>query len=262
MLCVDCHRNGLDHKIVRGYRTEAEERGEPSVGAFSCEGCHLGTDAEIDAVSLGGRYGAPHPQHRGLPPVHFEKLTCTACHSGPWPEEYAKRVQTSLAHGLGLATREREDDDLPRIVGPTFARQHDGKIAPQRMVWGVPAQDSAGGDGDSAGPGVPHYGWSIAHDVRPAAQALGINGCTDCHAVDAPIYFGVAAAEGDDVAVELPIRMYALHGASPELAAAWGLGFGVRPVFKWFGFVCAALIGLVLLHYALAGVGALARRFG
>ena len=47
----------------------------------------------------------------------------------------AKRFQTALAHGLGLATREREEDDLPHIVGPVFARPHDGKIAPQRMVW-------------------------------------------------------------------------------------------------------------------------------
>ena len=32
-----------------------------------------------------GRMGAPEPIHKGLPPVHLEKLSCTACHSGQFP---------------------------------------------------------------------------------------------------------------------------------------------------------------------------------
>jgi hypothetical protein len=122
LTCVDCHRNGLDHMIVRGYRTEAQERGRPEIAVFSCEGCHLGVGGGDGAETvLGGRYGAPHPLHKGLPPVHFEKLTCTACHSGPWPEMNAKRFQTALAHGLGLASRERTDDDPPRSVLDPFS---------------------------------------------------------------------------------------------------------------------------------------------
>lgn len=260
LTCVDCHRNGLDHMIVRGYATEAEEHGDPSLAAFTCEGCHLGSnDADDASISLGGRYGAPHPQHKGLPPVHFEKLTCTACHSGPWPETYAKRFQTALAHGLGLATREREDDDPPRIVGPIFARQHDGKIAPQQMVWGAGRGQAGKTD---LKPGTAHYRWSIAHSVRPALQSLGINECTDCHADDAPIFFGRITHAGDEVAGELPVRlMHELRGDDPSLASAWNAGLWFRAAFKWLAFACVVVVGLILLHYVLGGIGAITRRF-
>jgi len=137
LICVDCHRNGIDHRIIRGYEAEAGERGEPSVAAFTCAGCHLGSrqNADDSAVKFGGLYGAPRPEHRGLPPVHLEKLACTACHAGPWPEMEPKRFQTAMAHGLGLAARDRSPDQPPEILGPIFARQPDGKIAPQRAVW-------------------------------------------------------------------------------------------------------------------------------
>ncbi|MFQ5807668.1 MAG: cytochrome c3 family protein, partial [Phycisphaerae bacterium] len=62
LTCVDCHRNELDHMMARGYGNEADERGEPELAVFSCEGCHLGVGSDADAKApLGGRYGAPHP---------------------------------------------------------------------------------------------------------------------------------------------------------------------------------------------------------
>jgi hypothetical protein len=261
LTCVDCHRHGIDHRMVRGYATEAPDRGEPEIATFSCEGCHLGVGGAADPlVALGGRYGAPHPQHAGLPPLHFDKLTCTACHSGPWPETYAKRFQTAMAHGLGLPTRERTDDDWPRIVGPIFGRQPDGKIATQRLIWGT--QRSVANEPESSGPGIAPYHWSIAHDVRPAAQSLGARDCTDCHADGAPIQFGRISDADDPAASERPVQyMHELRGDDVPLARAWASGFGFRPAFKWFGFVCAGIVGLVLLHYVLAGVGAVTRRF-
>ncbi len=321
LICVDCHRNGLDHMIVRGYRGEARERGKPDIAAFSCEGCHLGTDdPDNPGTSLGGRYGAPHPQHRGLPPLHFEKLTCTACHSGPWPKMNAKRFQTALAHGLGLATREREDDDPPHIVGPVFARQHDGRIAPQRMIFPtyfarvegqsfVPVSPTemrevaeeivaeakrdhlierdtdvneqitqvlvslASRQNESVfypyfrdrelhfGPWIP-YRWSIAHNVRPASQSLGIRDCTDCHADDGPIFFGSFMPTEHATLAETPsFTMVSLRGDDATFTKVWNLGFVCRPAFKWFGFICAGIIALIILHYALAGIGAVTRRF-
>ncbi len=263
LTCVDCHRNGVDHNIVRGYRTEATERQDPAVAAFSCEGCHLGaTGVQEASVALGGRYGAPRPEHEGLPPHHFEKLTCTTCHSGPWPEMYAKRFQTALAHGLGLATRERKDDDPPHIVGPVFARQHDGKIAPQRMVLGTPREVSGQSVPEESNLARAYYRWSIAHNVRPASQSLGARGCEDCHSNEAPIHFGRVTEAGDEHADERPIRfMYELRGDDATFAKAWNLGFVFRPVFKGFGFICAGVIALVALHYLLNGVGAITRRF-
>jgi hypothetical protein len=136
MACVDCHRNGIDHMITRGFENDPATRDQPEAQTLTCRGCHLGEDSFWHGPDgKGGRLGAPYPEHRGMPLVHFEKLTCTACHSGPWPEYTTRRFQTAMNHGLGLPTRERTDDDAPTIVAPVFGRDEAGKIAPHRMIW-------------------------------------------------------------------------------------------------------------------------------
>jgi hypothetical protein len=67
--------------------------------------------------------------------VHFERLACTACHSGPWPGETTYSVKTSRAHALGIPKTDRGDDALPQIVTPVFARQADGTFAPHDLLW-------------------------------------------------------------------------------------------------------------------------------
>lgn len=167
MACVDCHRNGIDHAVVRGYDGEAADRvvteemkesrakmlmrddaqlKEPEaktqaeaqlksehglVETLSCRGCHYGSE---DGV-LPGRLGAPHAAHVGFPPVHFERLTCTACHSGPMPKDTLDIVQTSMAHKLGLPGPARGANTAPVIVEPAFLRNAQGKIAPHKVVW-------------------------------------------------------------------------------------------------------------------------------
>jgi hypothetical protein len=133
MTCVDCHRNGLDHLMVRGYEGEAEETGRSGASSLTCRGCHLRNDGE--SISQFGRSGAPHPEHAGLPPVHLEKLACTACHSGPWPSDNAMRVKTSRAHGLGIPRINKADDALPHIVTPVYAKQQNGTYAPHNLFW-------------------------------------------------------------------------------------------------------------------------------
>lgn len=172
MTCVDCHRNNVDHQIVRGYEGEtrdrqvnpamvelraklilrndtaiseadarkaAEQQLKDELGrteTLSCRGCHYGNDAgKNPAARLGGRMGAPEPIHKGLPPVHLEKLSCTACHSGPFPGSAPQPVQLSRAHKLGLPSPSRTANTPPVIVQPVFLRGHDGKIAPNNMVW-------------------------------------------------------------------------------------------------------------------------------
>ncbi len=342
LLCVDCHCNEIDHQIVRGYDSEAVETGQPWRAAFTCEGCHLGTGREYleeneqpepndPAVRLGGRYAAPRPEHRGLPPVHLEKLTCTACHSGPWPEKTPKQVQTALAHGLGLATRDRKDSDQPIIFEPIFAKQPDGKLAPQRLFWpafwgyvdekpevhavgpetalkligkvlppstsqgfflspyqiddaiaailqGLPAAKRAlyVANGRTWDPqmadyhpmpvsglltirkgrrpqlGAP-YQWPIAHNVRPATQALGVRGCTDCHADAAPFYYCDITPSGTGQP-HAPINLMGLRHDDEDLVRMWNLGFRSRPAFKWFVVICAAILFLTLLGFALDSV--------
>ena len=148
MQCIDCHRNGIDHHIVRAYPGEEHPSGESMV-TLSCAGCHLGEafvdelgmgtdqapqETQDDEISLAGRLGSPHPEHAGLPPLHFEKLSCTACHSGPLPRDEALGIMTSLAHSLGEKGH-RIGNELPRIAGPVYANGSDGRVYPHRVVW-------------------------------------------------------------------------------------------------------------------------------
>ena len=136
LTCADCHRHGLDHGTARGYEGEAAAEKRAAARTLSCRGCHLGDESAGEgSASQGGRLGAPRPTHDGFPPVHFEKLACTACHSGPVPAGKAGRVQTSRAHGLGLSERGRSDGDAPLIQEPVFMRRDDGLIGPHRVVW-------------------------------------------------------------------------------------------------------------------------------
>jgi len=131
--CVDCHRHGIDHQISRGYPGQFSDPNHAWAAGLTCEGCHL--SIEQPPVLAGSRMGAPRPEHKGIPLVHFEKLACTACHSGPWPKEQACLVKTSRAHALGTTYAEKADRALPHIAYPVFAKQADGKIAPYKMIW-------------------------------------------------------------------------------------------------------------------------------
>ncbi|MEZ6134384.1 MAG: hypothetical protein R3C53_05680 [Pirellulaceae bacterium] len=112
-VCADCHRNAIDHHTVRGFDGEVHANGG-SVASLSCQGCHVGSTN--DAAQT-GRMGAPLPGHRGLPPLHFEKMTCTACHSGAAPTKIVSRQLNSIAHHLGAHVK-RTGEEFPGIVGP------------------------------------------------------------------------------------------------------------------------------------------------
>ena len=104
------------------------------------------------------------------------------------------------------------------------------------------------------------YTWPIGHDVRPATQALGAGGCTDCHAPDAPITFGLLR---DDLAamVHAPRLqyMYELQGEGPEMMQVWATSFALRGLFKTLGFAGAIVLGCVLVLYGSQGLRALLR---
>ncbi len=135
MQCADCHRNGLDHKMIRGYEQEWEMSGDRTVAQFTCSGCHLGTAETRDGSVAAGRFGAPRPKHSGLPAVHIEKLTCTVCHSGARPTATLTRVRTSRANRLGIYGKARWDTAAPYIGEPVFAKGEDGKLTPCRIMW-------------------------------------------------------------------------------------------------------------------------------
>ena len=115
--CIDCHRNGEDHQMERPFDT------------LQCGDCHLSTG------KTPGRLGAPIAGHKGIPPVHFEKISCTACHSGLAPEQTPHSVRTSRANRLGVHGRAQWFTDSPFIVEPVLVRNKEGQITPTRMMW-------------------------------------------------------------------------------------------------------------------------------
>jgi hypothetical protein len=131
--CADCHRNGLDHQTVRGFVGEQHTAGIIA-GSLSCQGCHLGPDAST-FVSSSGRLGAPRPEHKGMPPLHFEKLSCTACHSGPTLEMEIGRQINAQAHELGSHVK-RTGDEHPAIFSNVILPNNsESQYTPHRMMW-------------------------------------------------------------------------------------------------------------------------------
>jgi hypothetical protein len=95
----------------------------------------LGGDPAGGKKKLSGRLGAPFPRHKGFPAVHFKRLSCTVCHSGPWPEKELTRVRTSRANRLGIYGVARWDTDLPAVLQPVYIRDERGKLTPRRLLW-------------------------------------------------------------------------------------------------------------------------------
>ena len=129
LLCVDCHRNGMDHMMARGYDGEAGERADAGLAAFSCAGCHLGVEGASQAeLAQGGRYAAPRPEHWGLPPVHLRSLRAPPA-IGSLAEMDAHRFQTRWRTAWDWRRRERERIRAQKSSARSSARQRDGKLA-------------------------------------------------------------------------------------------------------------------------------------
>ncbi|MDH7599778.1 MAG: hypothetical protein QHH07_09135, partial [Sedimentisphaerales bacterium] len=130
LLCTSCHANGIDHQIVRGFEGQFHDPNHCWAAGLTCQGCHLGTISG-PLPNIRG----PYPAHKGIPAFHFERLSCTACHSGPLPQGKAGLVKTARAHALGTTYAKTDDKALPHIIYPVYARGPDGKIAPHKLIW-------------------------------------------------------------------------------------------------------------------------------
>ena len=240
--CTDCHRHGLDHMMVRGYESERTPGPRQRAQHLTCRGCHLGGDAEMGAPPLAGGLGAPRPVHGGLPPLHLEKLTCPACHAGAWPTGRARRMQTAMAHGLGIASKERTDSTSPEIWGPVFMRGGDGKIGPYRMVWPAFWGEVDGGVMTPLSPAGISAAMRKALPNRPSGpQSVGLLGVDDISHV-----LAVLEAESPQLGDFVYVQRGGLHLRTPtgevatyEHPAAlpyyWPIGHDVRPAVQSLG---------------------------
>lgn len=130
MSCTDCHGNGENHAIARGFEGDNTGAMDKVRATASCVGCHMGTDQ-----ARAGRHGAPMPKHVGMPTSHFKDLSCTACHSGVTEAGNLAQVRTSRANRMGVYGRARWATPQPFILEPVFVRNGQGKIEPRRMAW-------------------------------------------------------------------------------------------------------------------------------
>ncbi len=320
LLCVDCHTNGINHEITRGFKNDAKIKNDPSVISYTCEGCHLKRE------NANGKLGAPAPQHLGLPSLHLEKLSCTACHSGLIPSEKSGLVKTSRAHKLGLPGINKSANLLPHIQMPVYVKNEEGKIEPRKLLWAsywaelkddkiapLPVgefsdslsvllktdslktadglqsvndtlltkalrfmnKNSAKGrkiifvSGQNyfelsekselnikSNADIKPYSWALAHDVRPAAQALGAKGCNDCHSWNSNFFFGTVSIETPYSAKAGSLKMNSFEELGTVYYKLLSLSFFFRPLLK--GIIIFSLLVILLTVLVFVGKGILA----
>ena len=204
MKCIDCHHNGMDHRME----------------TKSCASCH------IDPKGAG-----PRPVHEGFPTVHFEKLSCTVCHSGVTAGGRLSQVRTARANRIGIYGRAQWATDVPYILEPVFVKGDDGVVCPCRMTWTAHDAD-------------PTW-WPFAHDVRPARQARGAKPvkCADCHTADSDFFFGKVTPVFPDGSKGESVCQSKFLKADWLYHRFFGMVFLFRPLFKvmlWtvFGVLC------------------------
>ena len=199
MRCIDCHQNGMDHRVE----------------TKSCASCHIEKNG-----------AGPKPTHVGLPLVHFEKLSCTVCHSGITAEGKRAQVRTMRANRIGIYGKAQWETDVPFIEEPFVRKNADGKVALCRR---------AAVDGSNV------VYWAFAHDVKPARQARGADPdrCAACHSAESGFF-----------------KDY----ADPVYFTAFNLAFLGRPFFKVMLWLVFALLCLFAAGAAALAVNCWAAR--
>jgi hypothetical protein len=98
--------------------------------------------------------------------------------------------------------------------------------------------------------------WPIAHDVRPAAQSLGVRACEDCHATDGPFFFGQVAVDSPVASERQSMKtMVEFEELEPFYVKAFAFSFVFRPWLKVVILAACAGIAGVLVFYGLRALG-------
>jgi hypothetical protein len=108
--CIDCHPGGLHHNFAKGRSNELTLRDDLDGTAHSCEKCHTE-----------GHLGAPKMVHKGLTPVHIEKIGCEVCHVPTLRVQSIGMVDASMGRPVTIVSSE----------GPWFGyREEEQTLAP------------------------------------------------------------------------------------------------------------------------------------
>ncbi len=84
------------------------------------------------------------------------------------------------------------------------------------------------------------YLWPIAHDVRPAAQSLGVRRCEDCHSTGSPFFFG-------KVLVDSPVE--GKGGVFRKMMDMYEVGGPVYVRVNWFfKWLIIVVMTLLIMH--------------
>jgi len=111
-------------------------------------------------------------------------------------------------------------------------------------------------------PVAESYSWPLAHEVRPAAKALGAKGCTECHSTSSSIFYSRVDIETPASLGETRSKtMLEIQGLNPTLLWLWNFSFLFRPILKIVGFAASIFMGAVLLLYGLAVLQGLLKYF-
>jgi len=98
--------------------------------------------------------------------------------------------------------------------------------------------------------------WPLAHQVRPAQQSLGINGCKDCHSIGSDFFFsrvqGTGPLQTKHVASRSGNSFMRLDKPYQKL---FGLSFTVRPLLKIVLLIAGLIITALLLFVVIRAVG-------
>jgi hypothetical protein len=109
-------------------------------------------------------------------------------------------------------------------------------------------------------PAAQPYMWPLAHNVRPAAQSLGVAHCEDCHATDAPFFFGKVAVDSPLESERKSVKeMIEFQGIDPVFTKAFAASFVFRPWLKVVVLGSCAIMVAVLLLYALRALACVAK---
>ena len=103
------------------------------------------------------------------------------------------------------------------------------------------------------------YLWSMAHDVRPARQALGSKACQDCHSMKAGFLFGRVAIDGPLADPNASVGMVEFERLEPRYTTLFAWTFVFRPYLKIVALAACALIAGVVAAFVLRALYAVSK---